>query len=98
MFETEDSFYFALAPEGTRALKGAWKSGFYRIAIAARVPVFFGALDYGNKRIGITGRIDLTGDVDADLAEIAQFYASIEGRRPEMTTPVRFAEQKKGRL
>jgi 1-acyl-sn-glycerol-3-phosphate acyltransferase len=90
MFETEDSFYFALAPEGTRALKVAWKTGFYRIATAAGVPIFFGALDYGNKRIGIMGRIDLTGDVDTDLADIAQFYAGIEGRRPEMTTPVRF--------
>ena len=90
MFKTEDNFYFALAPEGTRALKDAWKTGFYRIAMGAGVPVFLGALDYGNKRIGIMGRIDLTGDVDTDLAKIAEFYAGIKGRRPEMTTPVRF--------
>lgn len=92
MFESEDSFYFGLAPEGTRALRDAWKTGFYRIAKIADVPVFFGVLDYKNKRIGIAGRLDLTADMDADLKKCADFYDKIEGRWPEKTTPVRFAK------
>ena len=92
MFETEDSFYFGLAPEGTRALRDAWKTGFYRIATEAKVPVFLGVLDYGNKRIGVAGRLDLSGDPDADLQKCADFYREIEGRWPEKTTPVRFAK------
>ena len=92
MFAAEDSFYFGLAPEGTRALRDGWKSGFYRIAMAADVPVFLGVFDYGNKRVGIMGRLDLTGDAEADLARCADFYNDFEGRWPEKTTPVRFAK------
>lgn len=90
MFKAEDSFYFGLAPEGTRALKPGWKSGFYRIAEDARVPVYLGFLDFENKRLGIGPRFDLTGDQDADLARIGDFYSGIRGRHPEKTSPVRF--------
>ncbi len=92
MFENEERFFFGLSPEGTRALRKAWKTGFYRIATAAGVPVFMGVLDFGNRQIGITGRLDLTGDTEADLAKLAEFYEGIEGRRPEKATPVRFAK------
>ena len=90
MFEAEESFFFGLAPEGTRALRDCWKSGFYRIARAANVPVYFGVLDYRNKQIGITGRLDLSDDMDADIEKCAKFYEGVEGRWPKKTTPVRF--------
>lgn len=90
MFEKNDSFYFGLAPEGTRAYRDHWKSGFYRIARAAQVPVFLGIIDYGRKRVGIAGRLDLTDDAEADLRKCAEFYKDIVGRHPENTTPVRF--------
>ena len=93
MFETEDSFYFGLAPEGTRARQNAWKTGFYRIAMKARVPVYFGVLDYKRKQVGITTRIDLTGNIDVDMQKCADFYAGIQGRWPEKATPIRFAKQ-----
>lgn len=92
MFENEERFFFALAPEGTRALRSHWKTGFYRIAKSADVPVFLGVIDYGHKRVGITGRLDLTDDIEADLQKCAEFYAGIKGRWPENTTPVRFAK------
>jgi 1-acyl-sn-glycerol-3-phosphate acyltransferase len=94
MFENEDSFYFGLAPEGTRNRSDGWKTGFYRIAKSAGVPVFLGILDYGNKRVGIAGRLDLTDDVEADLRRCADFYTNIKGRWPEKTTPVRFVDRK----
>jgi tRNA (guanine-N7-)-methyltransferase len=93
MFEVEEKFFFALAPEGTRALRDAWKSGFYRIAKAARVPVFLCVMDYGNKQIGIAGRLDLSDDMEADLKKCAEFYEGFEGRWPKNTTPVRFTRQ-----
>lgn len=92
MFNAEDAFYFGLAPEGTRALRESWKTGFYRIAEAANVPVYLGILDYATKRVGIAGRLDVTGDTRADLERCAEFYRDIEGRWPLKTTPVRFAE------
>ena len=94
MFEQEDTFYFGLAPEGTRKLKKGWKSGFYRIAQGAGVPVYLGFLDFGQRRIGIGPRIDLTGDPDVDLARISGFYEGVEGRWPGQASPIRFIERK----
>jgi 1-acyl-sn-glycerol-3-phosphate acyltransferase len=90
MFEEKDSFYFGLAPEGTRTVKPGWKSGFYRIAEGAGVPVYLGYLDYKNKRVGIGPRFDLSGDQEADLRRLQDFYGDIQGRWPEKTSPIRF--------
>jgi 1-acyl-sn-glycerol-3-phosphate acyltransferase len=92
MFEKEDSFYFGLAPEGTRTRKQGWKSGFYRIATGANVPIYLGMLDFSNKRIGIGPRLDLTGDVETDLGAIREFYAGIKGRWPDKASPIRFVQ------
>ena len=89
-FEHSESFYLALAPEGTRSRKPGWKTGFYRIARGANVPVYLGFLDFGNKRLGIGPRIDLSGDPEADLAVIREYYANIRGRRPEQASPIVF--------
>jgi len=92
-FEREDSFYFGLAPEGTRKLKPGWKSGFYRIALDANVPVYLGFMDYANKRVGIGDRLDLTGDHDKDLEACRRFYKDITGRWPEKASPIVFADR-----
>ena len=90
MFETEEQFYFGLAPEGTRKKTAGWKTGFYRIAMGAGVPVYLGLLDYGRRRIGIGSKMELTGDVDADMAVIREFYEGVDGRWPEKASPVVF--------
>jgi len=90
MFDNSESFYFGLAPEGTRTQEPGWKSGFYRIAQGAEVPVYPGFLDFGNRRIGIGPRFDLSGDQDADLVRLKEFYGDIQGRWPEKTSPIRF--------
>ena len=89
-FQENDSFYFGLAPEGTRALKTHWKSGFYRIAKGAGVPIVLGFLDYGNRRLGIGPMIELSDDRSTDMLRIREFYASITGRWPEKTNPAVF--------
>ncbi len=94
-FDGEDSFYFGLAPEGTRRKTAGWKSGFYRIARGAGVPVYFGFLDFGKRRIGIGGHINLTGDRDADLAVCREFYEDVKGRRPENASPVVLLDRKR---
>jgi len=89
-FAENEQFYFALAPEGTRSLRKHWKSGFYRIAQAADVPIVLGFLDFGRKRLGFTDIMYVTGDVEADLDKIRRFYADIEGRWPEKASPIVF--------
>ena len=96
-FEQSESYYFGLAPEGSRNPKPGWKTGFYRIATGADVPVYLGFLDYRDKRVGIGPRIDLTGDREADLAIIREFYEDIQGRWPEKATPIVFQKDRAGR-
>ena len=87
-FDENESFYFGLAPEGTRSKTRGWKSGFYRIAEGANVPVVIGFLDYGRRRLGIGPAVTLTGDKQVDMAILQSYYSSVSGRWPEKTSPV----------
>lgn len=83
MFKAADSLYITITPEGTRSLSRNWKRGFYHIAENAGVPVAFGFLDYKTK-VGGIGRILMpSGDYDADLKQIEDFYKNINPRFPE---------------
>jgi 1-acyl-sn-glycerol-3-phosphate acyltransferase len=91
MFRDLHSFYFGLAPEGTRSRTDYWKSGFYRIAESADVPIVLGFLDYGSKRLGLGPTLYPSGDPATDLAIIQDFYEGIEGRWPDKFGPIEFS-------
>jgi 1-acyl-sn-glycerol-3-phosphate acyltransferase len=98
LFATGKPMLFGLAPEGTRSKREFWKSGFYRIALDANVPVTVAMLDFGRRRIQLGPTIDLTGDVDADLATIRGHYEGVLGCRPELASPIAFSDSDKERL
>jgi 1-acyl-sn-glycerol-3-phosphate acyltransferase len=85
-------FWLAITPEGTRGYRPCWKSGFYRIALAAQVPVALVAIDYGKKVVDVTKTITLTGDEAADMAAIAQAYEGVRAMYPKDAAPIRLAE------
>jgi len=89
VFAQYDDFKLVVAPEGTRSLTPRWKSGFYHLARAANVPLAFSFIDYRRRETGVGGYIDLTGDMAADMARIAVFYADKTARRPEKAGPIR---------
>ena len=91
-FDRNDSFYFGLAPEGTRSHTPGWKSGFYRIAEGAGVPIVLGFFDYKTKRLGLGPTMTLTGDKEADMAIIRSFYSSVDGRHPNKVGPIEFSQ------
>ncbi len=70
-------------PEGTRGKTRHWKTGFYFIAVEAKVPIILAYMDYHHKRSGLGPTFMPTGDVDKDMAEIKRFYAGIKGRRAD---------------
>ena len=72
-------------PEGTRGKTRHWKTGFYFIALQARVPIVLAYMDYERKVSGLGPVFTPTGDVDADMAEIKRFYAPIKGRRADQS-------------
>ncbi len=94
-FDREDTFYFGLAPEGTRKRTRGWKSGFYRIALGANVPVCLGMLDFGQRRVGLGKTLHLSGDEERDLDAIRAFYADVTGRWPEKASPIVFTDRKR---
>lgn len=89
-FAQRDSFHLCIAPEGTRSRVGHWKTGFYHLARSVNVPVGLGFIDYGRKRLGIERWIMLTGDRNADLSIIREYYAGIAGLYPEKAGQIRF--------
>ncbi len=74
-FRSRERFYFGMAPEGTRSRRDHWKSGFYRIALAAEVPLVLAFFDYENRRLGLGPTVELSGDPGKDLIPIKEFYA-----------------------
>ena len=88
-FRSRNHFHLIIATEGTRHRQAGWKSGFYRIALAAKVPVIMAVVDYGKREAGLLARIDLTGDETADMACIATCYEGRTGYHHENASPIR---------
>jgi len=84
LFNENDTFFFAITPEGTRKRSDKWKTGFYyHIAVKAKVPILLSYIDYEKKEAGI-GRIFYpTGDFEKDFKEIEDFYRGRKGKYPE---------------
>lgn len=66
-------------PEGTRSAVREWKTGFYYIALGARVPVVMAYMDHAMRRFGASQVFIPTGDVDTDIAAIRAYYAPFRG-------------------
>jgi 1-acyl-sn-glycerol-3-phosphate acyltransferase len=87
-FETSDSLVLALAPEGTRSVGSAWRSGFWRIADAAGVPVLMGFVDRETKRMGFGPAIAVDGDPQAWMDQARTFYEDKRGLKPDKRGPL----------
>jgi len=82
-FEEYDDLVIGIAPEGTRSKTSHWKTGFYYIALKAKVPIAMAYLDYGNKVIGVGPNFTPSGDLQADFEIIREFYSGIVGKNPK---------------
>lgn len=83
-FKQNDRQVLVVAPAGTRKRVPYWKTGFYHIANGAKVPIVLGFLDYQQKTGGLGPTIQPTGDIEADMAVIQDFYKTITGKYPLM--------------
>jgi 1-acyl-sn-glycerol-3-phosphate acyltransferase len=92
-FENNESLVLMVPAEGTRSHVEYWKSGFYHIARGAKVPVLLSYLDVGKKVGGIGPAIELSGDFRADMDRIREFYAGMQGFRPENSGVIRLREE-----
>lgn len=81
-FARRDQMILAIAPEGTRRKVAEWKSGFWRIAQRADVPIVPVALDFRLRRVIIGVPVWPAGEWEQDIARIKGLYAGITPRHP----------------
>ena len=82
-FHQSEQLVIVLAPEGTRERVGQWKSGFYRMAQRAGVPIVLGFMDYASKRVGFGPSLTVSGDMEADFRTMMDFYRHVTPKYPE---------------
>ena len=66
-----------------------WKSGFCRIALAARMPVLVATIDWSRHEIGILAELHPGGDAAADMARITACYQGRRGYHQHNASPIR---------
>ena len=83
VFRTRAAFVLVLAPEGTRKKVRAWRSGFWHVAKAAKVPICCVALDWERKvvRLGPTA-MATEDDAAVGIRRFRGYYAGIRGYNP----------------
>lgn len=82
-FSLYDELRVGITPEGTRSYNANWKLGFYYIALKAQVPIVLASLDYAKKEVGVGQIIMPTGDVEADMVIIKNYFRDKKGKIPE---------------
>ena len=78
--DADQPLQLVVPPEGTRQKTRYWKTGFYYIALSAKVPIVLAYMDYKRKISGLGPLFHPTGDVEADMVKIKAFYAGFSGK------------------
>ena len=81
--EAQGPLQLIVPPEGTRSKTRYWKTGFYYIALGAKVPIVMAYMDYTAKRSGLGPVFEPSGDIETDMAAIKAFYKPFKGRNPD---------------
>lgn len=80
VFKRRNKFRLTLAPEGTRKKVEKWKTGFYYIAIEAKVPIVLVAFDFGKKQVKVSQPYIPTGDKKEDFKSYELFFKGVKGK------------------
>ena len=75
-----DRIWFTLTPEGTRKRVDKWKTGFWKIARNANVPIVMGYFDYPSRIIGIDQVFHTSDNQQQDMVQIREFYRPWRGK------------------
>ena len=81
-----------MAPEGTRKYRPYWRSGFYHIAMAAKVPLAIAYIDYATRTVGVVDYLDLSGDIELDWSGYVPPTRDVRDA-PKMAAPIKCHRQ-----
>jgi len=84
LFNQHETFTIALSPEGTRKKVDKLKTGFYHIALQAKVPIIIATMDFAKKEVFFSEPYHPTGNQQTDFNYILQYLGSATGYHPEL--------------
>lgn len=90
VFQRYERLMLVITPEGTRKRTEYWKSGFYRIARGAGVPIVPALMDYKLKLARLGAAMWPTGHEETDLNFFREFYAGATGKIPGQFGAIQF--------
>ena len=85
IFDSKKEFRLGMSPEGTRKKVDKWRTGFYYIALKAKVPIIATSMDYKTKTITIGKPFYPSGDIETDLKILKKFFVGSVGKIKEYT-------------
>ena len=85
IFDNKEEFRLGISPEGTRKKVAKCKTGFYYIAIGAKVPIVMATLDFENKQIKFSEPYDTTDDKEKDFNHFDNFFKGVKGKHSELS-------------
>jgi 1-acyl-sn-glycerol-3-phosphate acyltransferase len=77
MLQAADRCWFGLAPEGTRKPVAHWRTGFWKIAHSAGVPVLPLYFHYPDKVMVVAPPVELSDDMVADIDRLRDWYRAV---------------------
>ncbi|MCB0578031.1 MAG: 1-acyl-sn-glycerol-3-phosphate acyltransferase [Phaeodactylibacter sp.] len=83
IFNSKEEFAITIAPEGTRKKVDKLKTGFYFIALGAKVPIIMVKFDWEHKQVVFSRPFFPSGDKEADFAFITDYFRGVKGKNPE---------------
>ena len=84
LFQKNEEFVMVIAPEGTRNYQKEWKTGFYFIALKAKIPIVMAGFDFKRKIVELKEPFMPTGDVLKDIEMMKEYYKTVTGKYPEL--------------
>jgi 1-acyl-sn-glycerol-3-phosphate acyltransferase len=82
-YATSEKFIMTITPEGTRSYSPNWKTGFYRVAEKANIPIVKAGFDYGKRTVYFDEPRYVTGNMEAEIEEMKAWYRTKKGKHPE---------------
>lgn len=83
-FKRSTKLLLALSPEGTRKGPSVWKTGFYRIALGAGVPILPVGLDYGSREIIFFPIYHPCGNLDDDIKSLKSIFRHVKAKHARL--------------
>jgi len=83
VIDNTDEIFLSLFPEGTRRKVSKLKTGFYYIALKAKIPIQLIGFDFHKRTIDFGKKINPSGDIVEDMKHIMTYFSKFNGKIPE---------------